>query len=272
MCGRYAASRSPEDLVEEVVATGLPVAPVAATDRAALRPSFNVAPQQQVAVLVAPRPPEGGGDAPDPAARLRALRWGLVPSWAKDPAVGNRMINARVETVTGKPAYRSLVGSRRCVLPADGWYEWQAVPKERSGTGKARKQPFFMAPPDGGLLGLAGLYSWWRVPDVADPDDPAAWLGTVTVLTTDAEPGLRAVHDRMPVVLPAEHWRRWLDRDVPGPEALALLADLPTGRVVPRPVQPAVGNVRNDSPALLAPPAAEELVGVVDPTTGELFA
>jgi putative SOS response-associated peptidase YedK len=278
VCGRYAASRSPEDLVEEVLASGLPVAPVAAPDREALHASFNVAPQQQVATLLAPRPDggadadaDGGGSGSGSPARLRAMRWGLVPSWAKDPKVGNRMINARVETVTEKPAYRSLVGSRRCVLPADGWYEWQVVPAERSGTGKARKQPFFMAPPDGSLVGLAGLYSWWRVPDVEDPDDPAAWLGTVTVLTTDAEPSLQAVHDRMPVVLPAEHWRTWLDRDVPGPEALGLLAHLPTGRVVPRPVQPAVGNVRNDSPALLDAPAEADLRGVVDPVTGQLF-
>ncbi|WP_336923259.1 SOS response-associated peptidase [Aquipuribacter sp. SD81] len=269
MCGRYAASRSPEDLVEEVLATGVEVAPPSPADREALRPSFNVAPQQQVAALVAPREDdEAAGGAP---ARLRAMRWGLVPSWAKDPSVGNRMINARVETVGEKPAYRSLVGSRRCVLPADGWYEWQAVPAARSGTGKARKQPFFMSPPEGGVVGLAGLYSWWRDADVDDPEDPRAWLGTVTVLTTDAEDALRGVHDRMPVVLPTQAWGRWLDRGVPAADALGLLEDLPVGRFVPRPVQPAVGNVRNDSPALLERPADADLVGVVDPVTGELF-
>lgn len=274
MCGRYAASRNPDDLVEEVVASGLPVAPVADAVREALAPSFNVAPTQQVAAVMAPRTEEGA-ERPDPVdgrpARLRAMRWGLVPSWAKDPTIGNRMINARVETVTEKPAFRRLVGSRRCLLPADGWYEWQVVPAERSTTGKARKQPFFMSPLDGGLTGLAGLYSWWRDPDVADAEDPAAWLGTVTVLTTDAEPGLRAVHDRMPVVLPAEHWAAWVDRDVPAADALAFVGALPQGRFGAVPVAAAVGNVRNDTPALLARPEESDLVGAVDPMTGQVF-
>lgn len=285
MCGRYAASRDPDDLVEEIEASGLPVSPPSDADRAVLKASYNVAPQQQVATVMAPRPDAdasgettaaGSGSASaqpsEPSrARLRAMRWGLVPSWAKDPSVGNRMINARVETVTEKPAYRSLVGARRCLLPADGWYEWQVVPAERSGTGKARKQPFLMTPAEGGVVALAGLYSWWRDKDVADDDDPAAWLGTVTVLTTDAEPGLRAVHDRMPVVLPAADWAAWVDRDVAGPDALALVAALPEGRFRADPVQAAVGNVRNDSPALVARPADEDLVGVVDPMTGQLF-
>jgi putative SOS response-associated peptidase YedK len=283
VCGRYAASRDPDDLVEEIEASGLPVAPPSETDRAVLKASYNVAPQQQVATVMAPRPDaetsagsaaagaEGSTAGPGPAARLRAMRWGLVPSWAKDPSVGNRMINARVETVTEKPAYRSLVGARRCLLPADGWYEWQVVPAERSGTGKARKQPFLMTPVEGGVVALAGLYSWWRDKDVADDDDPAAWLGTVTVLTTDAEPVLRAVHDRMPVVLPAADWAAWVDREVAGPDALALVAALPEGRFRADPVQAAVGNVRNDSPALLGRPADEDLVGVVDPMTGQLF-
>ncbi len=276
MCGRYAASRDPDDLVEEVVAAGLPLAPPAEADRQALRPSYNVAPTQQVATLLAPRAPrrdepEEDGRGPVAAVRLRAMRWGLVPSWAKDRTVGNRMINARVETVAEKPSYRSLIASRRCVLPADGWYEWQGVPAERSPTGKARKQPFLMVPPDGGLVGLAGLYSWWRDREVADDEDPAAWLGTVTVLTTDAEPALQAVHDRMPVVLPVEDWAAWVSRDVTSQEALALVGALPEGRFTARPVQPALGNVRNDSPALLERPAEADLAGVVDPTTGQLY-
>ena len=267
MCGRYAASRDPDDLVEEIEAAGLPVA-LAEADRGALHPSFNVAPTQQVATVLSPRADEGSEPGP---ARLRAMRWGLVPSWATDPKIGNRMINARVETVAEKPAFRSLVASRRCLLPADGWFEWQTVPAERSPAGKARKQPFFMSVPGGGLVALAGLYSWWRDPAVDDPDDPAAWLGTVTVLTTDAEPDLQAVHDRMPVVLPPERWSAWVSRDVAAPEALAVVATLPQGRFAAVPVQPAVGNVRNDSPALLARPADADLVGVVDPSTGALF-
>ena len=274
MCGRYAASRDPDDLVEEVSGAGLPLAPLAEADREALHPSFNVAPTQQVATVMAQRPAqavEGEEPAEPGPPRLRAMRWGLVPSWAKDPTIGNRMINARVETVAEKPSYRSLVASRRCLLPADGWFEWQTVPADRSPTGKARKQPFLMAPPGGGVVGLAGLYSWWRDADVADEEDPAAWLGTVTVLTTDAEPVLRAVHDRMPVVLPPEHWQAWLSRDVPAEQALALVAALPEGRFDAVPVQTAVGNVRNDSPALLARPDEADLAGVVDPMTGQLF-
>lgn len=272
MCGRYAASRNPDDLVEEVTAAGLPVAAPAEADREALRPSYNVAPTQPVAAVMAPRPVEQGDGAADAGpARLRAMRWGLVPSWAKDPTVGNRMINARVETVAEKPSYRSLVGSRRCLLPADGWFEWQVVPADRSPTGKARKQPFFMAPADGGVMALAGLYSWWRDKDVADDDDPAAWLGSVTVLTTDAEPALQAVHDRMPVVVPREHWAAWVDREVPAGPALELLEHLPQGRFRAVPVSTAVGNVRNDSPALLARPDDADLVGVLDPATGQLL-
>ena len=242
-----------------------------------LHASYNVAPTQPVATVLAPRPaPEDDGrpdDGAEPAPpRLRAMRWGLVPSWAKDPKIGNRMINARVETVAEKPSYRSLVASRRCLLPADGWFEWQTVPADRSPTGKARKQPFLMAPADGGLVGLAGLYSWWRDKDVADADDPAAWLGTVTVLTTDAEPALRAVHDRMPVVLPPEHWAAWVSRDVPAEEALALVGALPRGPLR-RGAGPGRGGQRPQRlarPCWSRPPRASS-AGVVDPMTGQLF-
>lgn len=237
MCGRYAASRNPDDLVEEVVSAGLPVRPPPPADAEALRPSYNVAPTMPVATVLVPRrsasddrslSDDDGGDAP--SARLRAMRWGLVPSWAKDVKVGNRMINARVETVLHKPAYRSLVGSRRCLLPAE-----------------------------------------WRDPGVAD-DDPRAWLGSVTVLTTAAEPGLRAVHDRMPVVLQPELWADWLFPDVPAEQALTTAVGQPEGRFTARPVGSGVGNVRNDSPDLLAPLPTGALTGVVDPATGELYA
>ena len=279
MCGRYAASRNPDDLVEEVVATGLPVQPVRAEDVEALRPSYNVAPTTPVATLLPPRRADADAERSTgeqaaggaPAARLRAMRWGLVPSWAKDVTVGNRMINARVETVLEKPAFRSLVGSRRCLLPADGWYEWQVVPKERTG-GAARKQPFFMSAPQEPLLAIAGLHTWWRDPAVADDDDPAAWVGSVTVLTTAAEPGLQAVHDRMPVVLQPALWSDWLAPDVPAQQALDLAVGQPAGRFTARPVGTGVGNVRNDSPGLLDPVPLGALQGVVDPATGELYA
>ena len=269
VCGRYAASRSPDDLVEEVVAAGLPVQPARPDDVAPLRPSYNVAPTTPVATLVPARRDEGGGS--DAAARLRAMRWGLVPSWAKDVKIGNRMINARVETVLEKPAFRSLVGGRRCLLPADGWYEWQVVPGERTG-GAARKQPFFMSAPQQPLLAIAGLHTWWRDPAVQDDDDPAAWVGSVTVLTTEAEPGLQAVHDRMPLVLQPGLWAQWLSPDVPAQEALDMAVGQAAGRFTARPVGTGVGNVRNDSPGLLDPVPLGALQGVVDPATGELYA
>ena len=268
VCGRYAASRNPDDLVEEVVAAGLPVQPTRPADVAALRPSYNVAPTTPVATLLVPRRDEQADAAP--GVRLRAMRWGLVPSWAKDVKVGNRMINARVETVLDKPAYRSLVASRRCLFPADGWYEWQVVPAERTGAA-ARKQPFFMSAPQSPLLAIAGLHTWWRDPAVQDDEDPAAWLGSVTVLTTAAEPGLLAVHDRMPVVLQPELWADWLSPDVPAERALGAVVGQPAGRFTARPVGTGVGNVRNDSPGLLDPVPLGALHGVVDPATGELY-
>ncbi len=283
MCGRYASSRDPEELLEELEASGLPVVPLEEQVAEQLRPSYNVAPTKPVATLVHAPDHSAGGDAEavDPAAsgstgaagaaRLLALSWGLVPSWAKDRKSGTRMINARLEGVTAKPAYRSLVRKRRCLLPADGWYEWQAVPAERTG-GRARKQPFYLTLGEPGVLTFAGLYTWWRDPAVADDDDPTAWLGSTTILTTAAEPGLDAVHDRMPVVLPAERWRAWLDPETPKEDALGLATGLPGGRFTAVPVGTAVGNVRNDDPSLRDPAPVATLAGVVNPATGELYA
>ena len=165
MCGRYASSRRPADLIEEfeVVADRTP---------GPLEPDFNVAPTKEVYAVVErrPRPPDGsestaraeeGAPRPSrsepPERQLRVLRWGLVPSWAKDPAIGNRMNNARMETVAEKPAYRRAFASRRCLLPADGYFEWYPT-EEKTKAGKPRKQPFFIRPKDDGVLAMAGLY------------------------------------------------------------------------------------------------------------------
>ncbi|MGH3335727.1 MAG: SOS response-associated peptidase, partial [Nocardioides sp.] len=144
MCGRYASSRRPADLIEEfeVVADRTP---------APLEPDFNVAPTKEVYAVLErrPRPPDGSESREPPERQLRVLRWGLVPSWAKDPAIGNRMINARMETVAEKPAYRRAFASRRCLLPADGYFEWYPT-EELTKSGKPRKQPYFIKPKDDG--------------------------------------------------------------------------------------------------------------------------
>ena len=213
----------------------------------------------------------GHGDAVRPVRWLRLLSWGLVPSWAKDRSIGNRMINARAETLLDKPAYRRAATSRRCLVPADGWYEWQPSPTERDAKGKPRKQPFFMRPVAGGPIAMAGVYELWRDPD-RDPDDPAAWLASYAVITTAAEPGLAGIHDRMPLVLPTDRWDDWLDPALREPDAVRALLERPTaGRFLAVPVSTRVNAVSNNGPELLDPMPLDQLRGVVDPATGELI-
>jgi putative SOS response-associated peptidase YedK len=181
---------------------------------------------------------------------LRVLRWGLVPSWAKDPKAGSRMINARVETVHEKPAYRRAFAKRRCLLPADGFYEWDPVTDES--TGKTRKQPYFIHPGDGEVMALAGLYEYWRNPDVPAVDDPDAWLVTCTIITTEATDEAGRIHPRMPLALTPEHYDTWLDPTHQDTGDLrALLTQPAGGRLETRAVSTAVNNVRNDGPRLL---------------------
>ncbi len=137
------------------------------------------------------------------------LTWGLVPFWSKDPTGASRMINARMETVAEKPAYRRAFERRRCLLPADGYYEWYAT-EQLTSKGKPRKQPFFIRPRDGGALAMAGLYEIWRDPTKAD-DDPDRFRWTTTVLTTSAEDSLGHIHDRMPLMLEPDAYDAWLD-------------------------------------------------------------
>ena len=243
MCGRYASSRRPEDLVEEfeVEESRVP---------APLEPDYNVAPTKEVYAVVA-RPPDKEKELP-PQRQLRVLRWGQVPSWAKDPAIGNRMINARMETVAEKPAFRRAFASRRCLLPADGYFEWYPT-EEKTAAGKPRKQPFFIRPRDGGVLAMAGLYEIWRDPTKAD-DDPERFRWTCTVLTTEAEDDLGHIHDRMPLMVPRDRWAAWLDpTSADGADRLALLEPAAPGRLEAYPVSTAVGNVRNNGPELVDP-------------------
>ncbi|GAA0460742.1 SOS response-associated peptidase [Streptomyces stramineus] len=240
MCGRYVSTRSPQDLVGLFQITRW-------NPEQLLEPSWNVAPTDEVwAVLERPDRETGALER-----QLRPMRWGLVPSWAKSMDTGAKMINARAETVHEKPAYRRAFAKRRCLLPADGFYEWQEV--AASGTAKARKQPYFISPTDGRVMAMAGLYEFWRDPAAAGDDDPSAWRTTCTVITTEATDAAGRVHPRMPLAVPAADYEAWLDPTHQDPgELRALLATPADGRLDVRAVTTAVNNVRNNGPQLLA--------------------
>jgi putative SOS response-associated peptidase YedK len=262
MCGRYASSRSPGDLIEEFEIEENDLDPD--SDQGA---KFNIAPTDTVPVVL-----ERQSDDDTPAVRrLRALTWGLVPSWSKDRTGGARMINARAESLLEKPAYRKAALARRCLVPADGWYEWQVSPTQPDAKGKPRKQPFFIHPALEPGLAFAGIYEFWRDPNL-HADDPQAWLVTFAVITTSAEPGLDVIHDRMPLVLPHDRWRDWLDPQVRDQDAVrALIVPPPPGRFAALAVTKLVNSVRNDGPELLEPAPDDQLIGVIDPTTGEVI-
>ncbi|QIM20266.1 SOS response-associated peptidase [Phycicoccus sp. HDW14] len=275
MCGRYAATANTGELVlefeVEVDRSSEPGRSVLVNPQEPPpgRPDHNMAPTKQAPVVLS-RAPREDRDAP-PRRQLRLLTWGLVPSWSKDPKGGVRMINARVESVREKPAFARALAARRCLVPARGWYEWQASPTALDAKGKPRKQPFFTERADGTSVAMAGLYEFWRDPAVTDPDDPMAWLSTFTVITGEAEPGLDRIHDRQPVVLEPADWARWLDPNATAADVADLLEPHAAGRFTAHPVGRAVSSNRSNGPGLLAPAPAEELVGVVDPMTGEVI-
>ena len=211
-----------------------------------LPPSFNRAPTQDG--LVVRRHPETG------ARHLDALRWGLVPRWAKDASGGARMINARSESVAEKPAFREAFRKRRCIAVADGFYEW-----EQHGP-KGAKQPFAVAMADGAPMPLAALWEGWRAPD-------GTILRTFTILTTEAVPELSVLHDRMPVILPCDAWDAWLG-DMPADDAAlhGLLKPYPRDGLAVWPVGPRVGRVAEDDAGLIArDPLAQPPAGLDDP-------
>ncbi|MFC0359696.1 SOS response-associated peptidase [Kytococcus schroeteri] len=272
MCGRYAASASPDALVEEFEverdATDEPGAPVMKRPQepAPGTPDFNVAPTKQVPVVLT-RTPRGEEDAPAER-QLRLLSWGLVPPWAKDLTMGNRMINARSETLFEKRTFAGPARTRRCLVPADGWYEWQASPVARTTAGKPRKQPFFMSRVDEAPLAFAGLYEFHRLGTGGQAHD---WVVSFTILTRDAEPGLDRIHDRQPVVVEPEDWAAWLDPAATEDDhVLELLSHQPEGRFQAWPVGSGVSRVATNGPELVRPVPTEQLVGVVDPVTGEV--
>ncbi len=243
MCGRYASSRRPEDLVEQFDVERVDV-------RAALDADYNVAPTDSV-YAVFDRIPRSSPDGPAER-RLATVRWGLVPSWAKDLGIGSRLINARLETLADKPAFRRAYAKRRCLLPADGYFEWYST--ERVGPrGKPVKQPFFITPADGSILAMAGIYEIWR--DSTLPEDQeGAFLWSACVITTTAEDSLGRIHDRMPMLVEPSGYDAWLDATATSPERLAdVLVPAAPGRLHAFPVSTEVNNVRNNGAQLVEP-------------------
>jgi len=275
MCGRYASSAHPEDMVAEFKVDEDRTAPagrsilVAPQTPPAGQPDFNMAPTKQAPVVLT-RAVRGDADGAT-ARQLRLLTWGLVPAWSKDVKVGLRMTNARSETLLDKSSFARAAASRRCLVPADGWYEWQVSPTAVNAAGKPRKQPFFIRRCDGGLLAMAGLYEFWRDRSLAE-DDPDAWLTTYTIITTAAEPGLDRIHDRQPLVLERRDWDDWLD---PGQSDLcsvrAHLGFCEPGRFDAYPVGLAVNSPGNNGEHLIVALGRSDLVGAVDPTTGQII-
>lgn len=197
------------------------------------RPRWNVGPQQTLFAVSA----DGAGDR-----TLDTYTWGLLPSWAKDPSMGNKLFNARAETITEKPSFRSAFASRPCVIPVDGFYEWD----HREGR---EKQPHYFTRRDGDPLLLAGITEVWRNP--ADPD--AEPRRTCSVITTTPNDDMEGLHERMPVVLTTHSSATWLDREASPSDRWALLGPAPRGTLEHWGVSSAVGNVRNDGAELIAP-------------------
>jgi putative SOS response-associated peptidase YedK len=232
MCGRYATTRSDADLSLLFDAVAVTEGPGPSSNV----PSWNVAPTDPVPVV---RVSQSRG-----ARVVDHARWGLIPSWSSDPRAGARMINARAETVATSPAFAPSFARRRCLVPADGWFEWVRDGK--------RKQPYYMTPADGSPLAFAGLWSM-----------SGHSVLTCSIVTTDAVGELAGVHDRMPLVLPGERWPDWL---AGGGDPATLLRPMTAGElsfIEIRPVGQGVGNVRNNSPDLIAPVLQEQEIGTL---------
>ena len=246
MCGRFVTASSPTLLaerfqVDEVKVDG---------DEA----NYNVAPR---ALVMAVR-------QRDDERVLSRLRWGLVPSWAKDVSMGDRMINARAETVATKPAYQRAFAKKRCIIPADGFYEWKVVGPPSTPKGRPKKQPMFVHRRDGEPLAFAGLWEVWKVPEGPDGQRPDAaaidgvgddgWLRSCVIVTTSANDMLSPIHERMPVLLPESAWADWLDPANEDTDALrGLLVPAPDDILEVWPVSSAVNKADNNTPDLVRP-------------------
>jgi putative SOS response-associated peptidase YedK len=229
MCGRYELHTNPAAVA---LAFGLDHPPD-------IRPRYNIAPMQQVPIVRV----NAKGQR-----ELVQVRWGLVPRWAKDPSIGARMINARGETAASKASFRTAYRRHRCLLPADGFYEWRR-------TADGAKQPMRIAMRDGSTFALAGLYERWLAPD-GEP------LDTCTVLTTEADALVRPLHDRMPVIVPREAYERWLDPQEDDPSDL--VGPLASGQMTFHAVSTKVNNVRNDDASCIEPLAGQDDEGAAE--------
>jgi putative SOS response-associated peptidase YedK len=239
MCGRFVLSTPADAIAEEFAAL---------TGGLVLRPRYNIAPMQDVAVVRV-----SGGQRV-----LAQLRWGLIPFWAKDPAIASKLINARSESAATKPSFREALKKRRCIVPATGFYEWK-----KEGT---RKQPWYFRPSrPGALLAIAGMWERWKDPE-GNPVD------TVCLLTSEANSVLSPVHDRMPVLLDRAGVKRWLDDSISDAAKLQdLLVPGPPEALAGHPVSTAVNSVRNDDARNVEPEPGVAAAPPPDDTQGRLF-
>jgi putative SOS response-associated peptidase YedK len=221
MCGRFVSASPPDELAQYFDAV---------LSESLLEPSYNVAPTNDVYAVL-----DDGG-----VRRVDAFHWGLVPVWAKDPKVGSRMINARAETLASKGAFKPAYRRRRCLIPADGFYEWKRL-------GGKRKQPYYIHRTDGEPLAFAGLWEVWR-----GPDKQGDALRSCTIVTTQANETMAPLHDRMPVILPRSAWEAWLDPANDDIDTLGkLLVPAPPTLLTTYPVSTQVNSVRNKGAELL---------------------
>jgi putative SOS response-associated peptidase YedK len=229
MCGRYLLKSSVDALRR---AFGF-------VEQPNLMPRYNIAPTQDAPVLRQRREPKG-------ERTLQMLRWGLIPSWAKDTKIAAKLINARAESIAEKPSFRSAFRRRRCLVPADGFYEWRA-----EGT---RKQPYLIVRRDREPFAFAGLWERWTP---KEPDAASASIDSFTIVTTDANALLKPLHVRMPVILAPEDYGRWLDPDAAEADLLALLKPAPQEWLGYAPVSPRVNAAAVDDAALIETIGAE---------------
>jgi len=221
MCGRFTNNAKPQQIEKEFN--------VKVSNEKLFKPRYNIAPTQTIAAVL-----ESDGER-----IIDALRWGLIPSWAKDESIGNKLINARAETLVEKPSFKNAFRSHRCIIPASGFYEWQ-----KKGTGA--KQPFYFHLKDKDVFGFAGLYEQWLDKESGEQ------IETCTIITTEANRVLEPVHERMPVILKSENYEQWLDAKEKDTDKLQkLLSPYPASEMVAYQVSKSVNIPSNDSPELI---------------------
>jgi putative SOS response-associated peptidase YedK len=222
MCGRFSLVADPDDLHEAFPWLNIPLT--------AAVPRYNIAPTQPVAVI-----PNDGKN------QLDYFIWGLIPSWAKDPTIGNRMINARAETLSEKPSFRTAFRRRRCLIPADGFFEWKALP------GKKAKAPMYVCMKSGDPFAFAGLWESWNSPD-------GSTIQSCAIITTEPNSLMKEIHNRMPVILPASVYDQWLEPgEVDARRLEALLLPYPAEEMTAYAVSTLVNSPANDLPACIEP-------------------